>query len=216
MSFEELQRVLTERLRRALPGAKAHEPMRAAPIGSVIPNFDHKVTPKPGGVLILLYEKEHRIMFPLIKRQEYLGAHSGQVSLPGGKAEEGETMIETALRETEEEIGVDRASIKVLGVLSEFFVIPSNFLITPVIGVVDSEPVFKPDPKEVARILEGSVDELLAEHAIRQKEILAAGKFRMIAPHFEIENEVVWGATAMMLNEFRSVLRDNDLSSSEH
>src|SRR5262245_53281156 len=100
MSLEELRHVLIERLKLRLPGATAHEPMRAAPIGSVIPDFRHKITPKPGGVLILLYEKEGRVMFPLIKRQEYPGAHSGQVSLPGGKAEAGETMIETALRET--------------------------------------------------------------------------------------------------------------------
>jgi 8-oxo-dGTP pyrophosphatase MutT (NUDIX family) len=208
MSFEELQQKLLDRLKHPLPGARAHDPMRAIPVGNLIPRFEHKTAPKPGGVLILLYEADGQIKFPLIKRPEYLGAHSGQVSLPGGKAEAGENIIDTALREGEEEIGITRASVDVLGVLSDFFVIPSNFLVTPVVGVVRSVPVFRPDPKEVAKIFEGTIDGLIHAEAIRQKEITAAGKFRLMAPHFEIENEVVWGATAMMLNEFRTVLLD--------
>ena len=206
MSFEDLQHKLTDRLKQPLPGAMAHDPLRAIPVGSVMPRFEHTLSPKPGGVLILLYESNGRIKFPLIKRPEYLGTHSGQISLPGGKAEPGESIIETALREGEEEIGVPRDAVNVLGILSEFFVIPSNFLVTPVVGVVNGLPVFKPDAKEVARILVGDVDDLIAAEAVRQKEIMAAGKFRMMAPHFEIENEVVWGATAMMLNEFRTIL----------
>jgi 8-oxo-dGTP pyrophosphatase MutT (NUDIX family) len=208
MSFEELQQQLSERLKQPLPGARAHDPLRAIPVGSVTPRFDHKISPKPGGVLILLYESNGKIMFPLIKRPEYIGAHSGQVSLPGGKAEPGETIIETALREGEEEIGVLKNSVEVLGVLSDFFVIPSNFLVTPVVGVIHALPVFRPDEKEVSKILKGSIDDLLDSGAIREKEILAAGKFRLMAPHFEIENEIVWGATAMILNEFRTVLLD--------
>jgi 8-oxo-dGTP pyrophosphatase MutT (NUDIX family) len=208
MSFEKLQQRLSERLKQPLPGARAHDPLRAIPVGSVIPRFDHKISPKPGGVLILLYESNGKIMFPLIKRPEYIGAHSGQVSLPGGKAEPGESIIETALREGEEEIGITRDSVEVLGVLSDFFVIPSNFLVTPVVGVIQSIPVFRPDEKEVAKILEGSIDDLLDSAAIRQKEILAAGKFRLMAPHFAIESEIVWGATAMILNEFRTILLD--------
>jgi hypothetical protein len=68
--------------------------------------------------------------------------------------------------------------------------------------------VFRPDPYEVARILSFPLSDLLNDDAIKQKEIVAAGKFRMMAPHFEIDGEIVWGATAMMLNEFRTILRD--------
>ena len=71
----------------------------------------------------------------MIKRQEYTGAHSGQVSFPGGKAEPGEDPIQTALRECEEEIGVDKNTLIVLGRLTNFFVIPSNFIITPVVAI---------------------------------------------------------------------------------
>jgi hypothetical protein len=81
-------------------------------------------------------------------------------------------------------------------------------MVTPVIATLDHKPVFKPDAFEVARILEGDVAALLHPGAMKQKEILAAGKYRMMAPHFEIDGEIVWGATAMMLNEFRLVLQE--------
>lgn len=195
------------RLQHPLPGQEAHEVLRANPVGDVRPLFDHKHPPRPGGVIILLYEDGGTIKFPLIKRPEYPGAHGGQMSLPGGKAEEGEDAVQTALRECEEEIGVDRRVISVLGTLSDFYVIPSNYLVTPVIGFTEGTPLFKPDPFEVSRIIEAKLEDIIADDAIRQKEILAAGKYRMVAPHFEIENEIVWGATAMILNEFRVILR---------
>ncbi len=208
MTLDQLTQYLTQRLQAPLPGALAHEPLRARPSGSVIPDFTHKLPPKPGSVLILLHEEAGSIKFPLIKRPQYLGAHSGQVSLPGGKAEAGETSIETALREGEEEIGIRASAVKVLGTLSEFFVMPSNFMVTPVIGFVEGSPQFKGDQHEVERILQGSMQDLLKADAIREKEILAAGRFKMWAPHFEVEHEIVWGATAMMLNELRTILLD--------
>src|SRR5690606_4247556 len=103
---------------------------------------------------------------------------------------------------TEEEIGVIQKEIHVLGTLSNFHVLPSNFIITPVVAVTERLPQFIPDPTEVAGIITATVDELVHEQAIKEREITARGTFQMIAPHFEIEGEVVWGATAMMLNEF--------------
>jgi len=199
--------LLAERLKQPLPGSIAHEPLRAVPVGSIKPKFEHKLPPRPGSVLILLYEDGGQIKFPLTKRPDYLGTHGGQISLPGGKAEEGEDVTETALREGEEEIGIKRESITVIGTLSEFFVIPSNFLIVPVVAYTDARPTFVPDPIEVVKIIEGNLDDLVRDNAIRTKEILAAKLYPMMAPHFEIEGEVVWGATAMMLNEFRLVIR---------
>jgi 8-oxo-dGTP pyrophosphatase MutT (NUDIX family) len=167
-------------------------------------------------VMILLYEEKGKIKFPLIKRPEYLGAHSGQISFPGGKAEEGEDSIQTALRECEEEVGIERNQVIVIGKLSDFFVMPSNFMVTPVIGFLETNPTFKPDAREVARIIETDLDDIIADNAMKQKEILAAGKFKMHAPHFEIDNEIVWGATAMMLNEFRIIVRETLLSGEAH
>ena len=205
VNFEVWVEKLASRLTQPLPGALAHDVMRASFIG-LKPNFEHKLPPKPGSVLILLYPDEGAIKFPLTRRSDYLGAHSGQISLPGGKTEPGENYKETALRECEEEIGVKKTGIEVLGRLSDFFVIPSNFLVAPVIGICRSKPEFRADPVEVVRILEGDVSDLLRRDAIKQKEIVAAKQYRMLAPHFEIAGEVVWGATAMMLNEFRTIL----------
>lgn len=207
MLLEKLKPQLSARLKQSLPEGLAHEPMRAQAVGSVVPNFDHKLPPKPGSVLILLYEENGQIKFPLTKRQEYAGAHSGQISFPGGKAEPGEDAMQTALREAHEEIGVDLNYVQVLGRLSDFFVLPSNFLVVPVVAITHQK-VFTPDPYEVAKILSGNILDLVKDDAIKRKEILAAGKYTMMAPHFEIEGEVVWGATAMILNELRILLRE--------
>jgi 8-oxo-dGTP pyrophosphatase MutT (NUDIX family) len=206
--LQQLIRSLEIRLTQPLPGALAHEPMRATPVGSIKPDFSHKLPPKPGAVIIVLFEESGKIKFPLIKRQEYLGAHSGQISLPGGKAERNEDEVETALREAWEEIGLDRNEITVIGKLSNFFVIPSNFLVTPIVVAATGIPHFKADKREVARILMCDLFEITDPHAVRSKEILAAGQFKMMAPHFEIDGEIVWGATAMILNELCFVIRE--------
>ncbi|MBS1487332.1 MAG: CoA pyrophosphatase [Bacteroidetes bacterium] len=208
MNLNRLADQLHDRLQQPLPGKTAHEPMRATPVGSLIPAFDHKTPPKPGSVLILLYESDQTIKFPLIKRPDYLGAHGGQISLPGGKAELNENYIQTALRECEEEIGVPSMGIKVIGKLSEFFVIPSNFMVAPVVAYTTCQPVFHPQQSEVERVLQADISQLLSEDAIQTKEILAAKRYPMQAPHFIVEGEIVWGATAMMLNELRMIVRE--------
>ncbi len=207
----DLQKVLdglNKRLAAPLPGPVAHEPLRARPAGQVIPKFEHQTPPKPGSVLLLLCPQDDTFMFPLIRRPDYPGMHSGQVSFPGGKAEPGETAVETALREATEEIGVETSKIAVIGKLSNFYVVPSNIMVTPVVGVTTSPVSFAPDRHEVVRILFGKLSEIIPDQAIKTKEILVANRYRMLAPHFEIDGEVVWGATAMMLNEFRMVLRE--------
>ncbi|HRW98760.1 MAG TPA: CoA pyrophosphatase [Cyclobacteriaceae bacterium] len=208
IDFEKLVLRLEDRLKQPLPGPQAHERMRAIPVGNAIPRFAHKIPPKPGGVLIVLYPDSGKIWFPLIKRPDYPGLHSGQVSFPGGKTEPGEDAVTTALREGNEEIGIERSDIKVLGQLSNFFVVPSNFMVTPIVGYTRTKPALKADPIEVARILYGDLESILPDSVIVEKEILAAKSYRMRAPHFEIENEIVWGATAMMLNEFRTILNE--------
>jgi 8-oxo-dGTP pyrophosphatase MutT (NUDIX family) len=161
-----------------------------------------------GSVLILFYRDNGELFFPLIKRTDYKGLHSGQISLPGGKKEGDETDDETAIRETHEEIGVDPAHIKVIGHLSRFHVIPSNFIVTPIVASIDHKPKFIPDPREVNRIIQVNLSDLIHKDAIFTSEILAAGKFKLNAPHFLVEQEIVWGATAMMLNELRIITQE--------
>lgn len=199
---------LSERLKGPLPGAAAHEPLRATPVGETRPVFSHKVPARPGSVLILIYEEGGELYFPLTQRADYIGAHGGQVSFPGGKAEANETAVQTAFREANEEIGIVTSNVELIGTLSRFFVIPSNFMVTPVIGFYQSRPDFIPDPVEVAGILKGSVKDLVRDDAVHVSEIIAARIYKMHAPHFLIDGHIVWGATAMMLNEFRVILRE--------
>ncbi|MEJ7646739.1 MAG: CoA pyrophosphatase [Chryseolinea sp.] len=208
MTLVEIESLIALRLTQPLPASLAHDRMRATSLGALRPKYDNSLPPRPGAVLILLYEDHGVIKFPLIRRPEYLGVHSGQVSLPGGRTESDEGPVETALRETEEEIGIRRDSPKVLGVLSNFLVIPSNYIITPVVATLSGSPTFVPDAREVAGVLAASIDELVHDESIRESEILVSGQYRLMAPHFNVENSTVWGATAMVLNEFRSVLRD--------
>lgn len=208
MSLAELIQELDKRLKDPLPGTTAHEPLRARPVSGQFPDFGHKLPPKPGSVLILLYEENGVIKLPLTKRATYKGTHSAQISFPGGKAEAGENAIQTALREAEEEIGIHQAEVQVIGQLTNFDVIPSNFIVTPIVGALSYVPVFKPDPREVDKIIYAELTDLIREDAVYEEEILAGGLYPMIAPHFLIENEIVWGATAMMLNEFRTVVRE--------
>jgi len=209
LTFERLIQKLEVRLAQDLPAALAHEVMRAVDSSGVPPQFKHSLPPRPGSVLLLIYPGvDGAVHFPLIKRPDYTGTHSGQVSFPGGKAEAGENTIQTALREAEEEIGVHPKDVKVLGVLSNFFVVPSNFMVTPVVGYMSTRPEFVPDKIEVVRILEGDIRSLLPAESIHVSEIIVAKTYKLQAPHFIIDSEMVWGATAMMLNEFRIILNE--------
>lgn len=207
-SLDALADFLQERLQRPLPGAAAHASMFPLTRGNLRPKFKSSVPDRQGSVLILLYEQDGGVYFPLIKRPSYPGVHGGQISLPGGKADPGEAPAETALREGEEEIGIDSGSVTVLGQLTGFMVLVSNIFITPVVGIYRGLPTFKPDPREVERVLVYSLGELMRLEEIPKKEILSSGSIPLMAPHFEVGDEVVWGATGMVLNEFRMVLRE--------
>lgn len=198
---------LTEKLRKPLPGLDAQLKMatmsRLVRDGVIVVPDDVK----KGGVLVLFYPSDENICIVFMKRTEYPGVHSGQVSFPGGGWEpEDDDLIMTALREAEEEIGVDRNSVVPIGKLSELFIPPSNFLVTPIVGYVTERPDFKPDPVEVARILEIPLDHFLLEETRQVKEISVYPDISIKAPCFYVDGEIIWGATAMMLNELLEII----------
>ena len=158
--------------------------------------------------MIMLYPENGTIRFPLIQRPEYPGVHSGQMALPGGKKEAGESMIETALRETEEEIGVSQSSIEVIGELSSFYVFASNFQIQPVVGRVHSSPTFSAQESEVAEIVKADLNHLVDDQYQKTTTLTPRTGFQMEAPYFDLEGKVVWGATAMLLNELKMILKE--------
>lgn len=160
-------------------------------------------------VLILLYPERENTQptFVVILRPTYNGIHSGQISLPGGRFElSDENLLQTALRETNEEIGINPAEITIIGQLTELFIPPSNFLVQPFIGFTTHHPVFYPQHNEVDKIIEIPVSLLLDEKNVKEKQISVSG-VEFSTPSFVIDGAIIWGATAMILNEFKEILR---------
>lgn len=151
-------------------------------------------------VLALLYPCGGNAHLVFIKRNEYDGPHSAQVSFPGGAWEEGDPSLEeTALRETREELGVT-GDIEILGALTPLHIPVSNFLVYPFLGWMPEAPQFNPDPAEVQYVIETTLAELL-NPANRDTERIWHHKRSINAPYFRVGDEKIWGATAMMLSE---------------
>lgn len=190
-------------------GIEAQKEM--APLPDVSQRFDRDSAKKArqSAVMILLYQKNDKVQFPLIVRPQYPGVHSGQVALPGGKYEEDDKdLIYTALRETQEEIGVSMDDVEVIGQLSELFVPPSNFNILPVVGVLSKIPRFVLEEKEVEELVIADVNVLNDETKRKQKQMTFYSGINVEVPYFDIEDKVVWGATAMILSEFATIINN--------
>lgn len=160
-------------------------------------------------VLLLLYQGERGPSFPLILRTSEVRHHAGQVALPGGAVEDGESAGAAALRETEEELGVDVGAVSLVGSLTPFPVDVSRFVVTPWIALAPSPPVFKPSPSEVSDWFPVGVEELLDPDAVRSAVVPHDGG-GVEVPCFTLSGRVVWGATAIALAEFAEALRRAD------
>lgn len=193
---------LEKKLKEKLPGAKAHIIM--APAGNIPVNI-LKASGK-AGVLILLFPLNGELSTLLIKRTEYPGPHAGQISLPGGKSEKGESQINTALREAREETGVDNGKLRVLGSLTPLYIPISDMEVLPVVGYTEDLPDFRINPREVEYLIYVPLRQLLTEH---NRVVIKKLRIRdqiIEAPGFLIQNEYIWGATAMILSEFIQVV----------
>ena len=206
-ALTDLEAALRERLAGTLPGVEAQlrfapSPVRAGWRPGHLPD-DARIA----AALLLLYPHDGRIVVPLTVRDSGLARHAGQVSLPGGARDPGETLAETALRESAEEIGVDPASVRVLGELTPVHVIVSGFTLHPIVGVSDERPELSPAPGEVAEILEVSTADLRDASRIRRGTRIREG-VAVEYPYFDLLGHQVWGATAMVLGEFVCLLQD--------
>ena len=190
-------------LAQKLPGTDSHEKM-LPPYRDLEAAEDEKQNAKKSSVLLLLYEENDQLKACLIKRPKHMKFHAGQVALPGGQIEKGETQLQTALRETEEEIGIPPEKIEILGSLSELYVSVSGFLIHPFVGWLNAKPEFTINKNEVEKILLFPVSKY--RNTFDQMELkTVTGKLNV--PCIKFENEILWGATAMILAEFYDVLR---------
>ncbi|TXE13386.1 NUDIX hydrolase [Algoriphagus aquimarinus] len=212
MDFESVLNLLENGMKHPLPGKEAQLSMSPNPVD--MRRFDPKLPDnhRKGAVLILLYPYKNKAFFPLIKRPVYQGVHSGQIAFPGGKMEEeDEDEVDTALREAWEEVGIMPEQVKLIGRMSDLFIPTSNFLVSPVLGYSEVVPEFVPEEKEVARIIQAAVSTLY-EPSIRKQKILEfSNNFRLDTPYFEVDQEMVWGATAMILSELLQILENGKL-----
>ncbi len=187
-----------------LPGLEAQ--LKLAPVNRKleISSLGNGKNAVKSAVLFLFFPDENGCTTTVfIKRPEYNGAHSGQISFPGGRYETTDPSLEyTALRETHEEIGVPVSDIEVAGKLSDLFIPPSNYIVSPYIGITRKRPAFKADPLEVAAILEIELSDFFQTANCRTKELVLIGGYRLQTPCFEINGHTIWGATAMMVSEF--------------
>ena len=205
--LSEISKSLRQRLSLPLPGPEAQYKMANVERRMNLSRLKIPDKPKQSAVLILLYQKNKSIKFPLIIRPVYDGVHSGQISLPGGRLDATDKNLQsTAIRETIEETGIFKKDIQILGKLSNLFIPPSNFLVTPYVGIHKNIPAFIPDSREVARIVEMDLEKIMNEKLIRQKKMKLSSGVSVLTPYFDLDGLTVWGATAMILSEFKSVL----------
>lgn len=164
--------------------------------------------PKKAAVLALFYPDENnQTKFLLTQRANYKGKHSDQVSFPGGKIDEIDIDLKnTALRETFEEVGVLSEDIKIIRQLSDSYIPPSNFLVTPFIGLAKKRPSFKSN-YEVANLIEVLITDLLNDNNLSSIEMETSYMKNINVPCFKLNNYIVWGATAMILSEIKDLFK---------
>lgn len=165
------------------------------------------VIPRQAAVLLLLYPDGDDLRLPLTVRSDWLPSHRGEVSLPGGAIDpDDDGPIGAALREAHEELGVPAAAVTVWGTLSPLYISPSNFRITPVVGLIDPAPLLCPNDAEVSAVLTVTVRELLDPALVLEEQwVLHGAEVRV--PFFVIGGHKVWGATAIVLSEFVARMR---------
>ena len=200
--------ILKTAIAQQLPGQDAQAVMMPTMSDRSRFSLEAKKGARPGGVMILFYLKDNFLHFPLIQRPDYDGVHAKQMSFPGGKKdEEDESLKITALRETQEEIGIDPSKIEIIGSLTELYIIASNFNVLPVIGILRGVPNFIADEHEVDEVIEVKLEDLMDDGKQKEKPLTILQGITINAPYFDLNDKVVWGATAMILSELKQILR---------
>ncbi len=208
MDFQYLLQFVPQLAQAELPALEAH--IKMAPVER-IPSLtewsSQQINPKQAAVMMLLYPKDGITHLVLILRNSYNGVHSSQIAFPGGKFEiDDPDFAFTALRETEEEIGVIMDYIEIVKPFTSLYIPPSNFLVHPFLGISKQELVFAPQASEVAGIIELPLQVFLDDAIVVTTNLDTSSVKNSTVPAFNVEGHMVWGATAMMLSELKEVL----------
>lgn len=198
---------LKEQLQLPLPGFDAQWEMAHTKRDKVKPEDLQPSDFRRSAVMVLLIDRVDGYVIPLTERHTYNGAHSGQVSFPGGKFEESDgTLLNTALRECQEEIGLSE-NIEILGELSSIYIPVSKFVVQPFVGILSTqEPVYDINSSEVKSIIELPLNDLRSPELIKETFVEPAPGLKLKTPYFDVQGKIVWGATAMILNELKHLL----------
>lgn len=199
---------LQQKLSQPLPGHAAQSMMTSRARISTEEYLQQNPNHRNSAVLMLLFPLNGTIYTALIRRPSYEGMHSGQLALPGGKKEDTDkTVLHTAIRETEEEVGIKIPEENILGKLTPVYIPVSNFLVNPFVGKLNERPQWMPDKHEVESVLEFPLDYLF-QHELKERRRISIGKNMFIdAPCYMIDGQVLWGATAMMFAELEALLK---------
>ncbi len=204
MTLTELEGRLRTALGKPKPGAEAHVLLSPRPRPGWRPGRLPEES-RAGAGLMLFYPVDRRVHLVLTVRAKHLPSHRGQVSLPGGAVEPDETVEAAALREAEEELGVEPGQVRVLGLLTPLHIPASGYVLHPVLGVTDTRPDLRPAEGEVERMLEVPFEDLTDPARMRTERRVLRGESCLV-PYFDLGGEQVWGATAMVLAELLCLL----------
>lgn len=209
MNFQDFLKYVPNIIPVKLPAVESHLKMAPKERIEGLKNLDvNALNPRMAGVMMLFYPKQEKTHLVLIVRNTYEGIHSAQIAFPGGKFEKDDFNFEnTALRETHEEVGIEREKIEIVKNFSPMYIPPSNFLVHPFLGIAREELSFYPDIREVAGIIELPLSIFLNDEIIIEARLSTSYGANILVPAFNIQNHVVWGATAMILSELRDVLK---------
>lgn len=208
MGLHPFHQYLNERSKKSLPGRDAQMKMSPEPLDPdfVLPRQPSE-TAHPSGVLIPLYPDENEDLHIILTLRTESIRHAGQISFPGGRRESNETLKETALRETEEEIGVDRSKIQIACSITPLYLHRTDNQITPYVGFLEERPELNPNPAEVKEAFTTPMDKLITgENFVKEEWELAQATFQV--PYWTVHDVPLWGATAMMMSELLELYKE--------